>query len=74
MEGVGETLKEAGALCDSDQASLLEKIRDLLIDSGLQKEVQQKAVKYARKLPWDRQVKEHYQIAERLVESKQFSI
>ena len=65
LEGVGEMLKEAGALHDSDQACLLEKIRDLVLDRELQEEVQQSAVNYARALSWENQVQKHYQLAER---------
>ena len=67
LEGVGETLKEAGALYDSDPTHLLEKIRNLVLDTGLQEDVQQRAVGYARELSWENQARKHYQLAERIV-------
>ncbi len=67
LEGVGEMLKEAGALHDSDQNRLVEKIRDLILDPGLQEEVQQRAIDYARELSWENQARKHYRLAERFL-------
>ncbi|HEY91249.1 MAG TPA: hypothetical protein G4O07_05380 [Dehalococcoidia bacterium] len=67
LEGVGEMLQEAGALYDSDQARLTEKIRDLVLDPELQEEVQQRAVDYAGKLSWENQAGKHYRLAERFL-------
>ena len=67
LEGVGETLKEAGALCDSDPRRLLRKTRDLVLDPDLQGRVQERAVDYAEKYSWENQARRHYGLAERLL-------
>jgi len=66
LEGVGETLKEAGALYDSDPQQLLLKIRGLSIDPGLQEAVRKRAMDYAEKYSWGNQVRRHYELAEGL--------
>ncbi len=63
LEGVGETLKEAGALYDSDPGRLLLKIRDLVLDTKLQEKAREKAVDYAKKYSWENQSRRHYRLA-----------
>ncbi|MBC8477358.1 MAG: hypothetical protein H8D49_03335 [Dehalococcoidia bacterium] len=63
LEGVGETLKEAGALYDSDPGRLLLKIRDLVLDPKLQEKARGKAVNYAKKYSWENQARRHYRLA-----------
>ena len=67
LEGVGETLKEAGALCDSDPQRLLLKIRDLILAPELQERVRERAVDYAEKFSWENQARRHYGLAESLL-------
>jgi glycosyltransferase involved in cell wall biosynthesis len=67
LEGVGETLKTAGALYDSDPGRLLLKIRDLVLDPKLQEKVREKAVNYAKKYSWENQARRHYRLAGRLL-------
>jgi len=66
LEGVGETLKEAGVLYDSDPEGLLSKVRDLVLDPTLRQTVQERALEYAAKFSWANQVRKHYQLAERV--------
>jgi hypothetical protein len=67
LEGVGETLKEAGALYDSDPGRLLIKIRELVLDPKLQENVREKAVNYAKKYSWENQALRHYRLAGNLL-------
>lgn len=67
LEGVGETLKGAGVLYDSDPGRLLLKIRDLVLDPKLQEKVRQKAVNYAKKYSWKNQSRRHYRLAGHLL-------
>jgi len=67
LEGVGETLKEAGALYDSDPGRLLLKIRDLVLDPKLQEKVREKTVNYAKKYSWENQARRHYRLAGHLL-------
>ena len=67
LEGVGETLKEAGALYDSDPGRLLLKIRDLALSPKLQEKVREKAVNYAKKYSWENQARRHYRLAGHLL-------
>lgn len=67
LEGVGETLKEAGALYDSDPERLLLKIRELVLAPKLQENAREKAVNYARKYSWENQALRHYRLAGNLL-------
>ncbi len=66
MEGVGEALRDAGALYDTDRTRLTRKIRDLLMEPEQQREVRQMAVDYARRNSWERQAERHRDLAERV--------
>ena len=67
LEGVGETLKDAGAMTDSDPGRLLLKIRDYVLNPWLQFQVEQKALAYARKYSWENQTRLHYQLAQEVL-------
>lgn len=69
LEGVGETLKDAGAMADSDPERLLLKIRDHVLNPLLQHQVEQKALAYAREFSWENQTRLHYQLAQELLSS-----
>ncbi len=66
LEGVGETLREAGALCEVDQDSLFLKIRQVLLDEGLRKEIEQAGVAYAARYSWKNQAQRHRDLAQSL--------
>ena len=63
LEGVGETLREAGALCDVDQDSLLLKIKQALVDEKLRKEIEQAGGAYAARYSWKNQAQRHHELA-----------
>jgi len=67
LEGVGETLREAGALYDSDPQGLVFKIRDLVLTPEMQERVEKQAIDFARKHSWGNQARRHYQLAQLLV-------
>jgi len=64
LEGVGETLKEAGQIADTDINNLTIKIKHLLLDPELQLRTEQKALKYADEFSWESQARRHYELAE----------
>jgi len=67
LEGVGETLKDAGAMTDSDREHLLLKIRDHVLNPLLQHQVEQRALTYARKFAWENQTRLHFQLAQEVL-------
>jgi len=67
LEGVGETLKDAGSMADSDPEHLLLKIRDHVLNPLLQHQVEQKALAYASKFSWENQTRLHYQLAQEVL-------
>ena len=69
LEGVGETLRGAGAMADSDTERLLLKIRDHLLNPLLQYQAEQKALAYARRFSWENQTRLHYQLAREVLSS-----
>jgi hypothetical protein len=69
LEGVGETLKDAGAMADSDPERLLLKIRDHLLNPLLQHQVAQSALAYAQRFSWENQTRLHFQLAEEVLSS-----
>jgi glycosyltransferase involved in cell wall biosynthesis len=69
LEGVGETLKDAGEMADSDPERLLLKIQDHVLNPFLQHRVEQKALAYARRFSWENQTRLHYQLAQEVLSS-----
>jgi hypothetical protein len=67
LEGVGEALKDAGAMTDSDPERLLLKMRDHVLNPWLQFQVEQRALAYASKYSWDNQARLHYQLAQEVL-------
>ncbi len=63
LEGVGETLKEAGALVDTDLRRLLIKVKDVILNPELSKKIEERALKYAAKFSWKNQARRHYELA-----------
>jgi len=70
LEGVGETLKEAGALVDTDLRRLLMKVKDVILNPELNEKIEEKALKYAAKFSWKNQARRHYELAERVSASE----
>ena len=67
LEGVGETLKEAGGLVDTDLRQLLLKIRNLILNPELGERLEEAALKYAAEFSWERQARRHYELAEHIL-------
>jgi glycosyltransferase involved in cell wall biosynthesis len=70
IEGVGETLKDAGAAVDSNMETLISKMKTLITNPELAEDVAEKALYYAEDYSWENQVRRHYELAGRLVCSK----
>jgi glycosyltransferase involved in cell wall biosynthesis len=66
MEGVGETLKEAGQVVDADLDRLLLKTKNLILNPELGEKLEETASKYAEEYSWKKQAQRHYQLAERI--------
>ena len=64
LEGVGETLREAGQLYDGDPDCLVSKVAELLGDPEMAAVVEQNAARYANRFSWFNQARRHYEIAE----------
>ena len=67
LEGVGETLKEAGQLVDTDLLNLLLSVRDLILNPKIALKAEEKALKYATELSWNRQALKHQKLAEKIL-------
>ena len=67
LEGVGETLEEAGEPVDTDLGNLLLKIRDLILYPELGEKLDMTALEYATEYSWEKQTGRHYEIAEKIV-------
>ena len=63
LEGVGETLKEAGALVDTDLKRLLIKVKDIILNPTLSEKVEERALQYAAKFSFKNQARRHYELA-----------
>lgn len=70
LEGVGETLKEAGGLVDTDLRRLLLKIREIIINPALRERMEGAVLKYAAEFSWKNQSRRHYELAERILRTK----
>ena len=64
LEGVGETLKEAGGLADKDLWRLLTQMRNQIINPVLGEEREEAARQYAMRLSWQKQAQLHCELAE----------
>ncbi|MFC2027100.1 hypothetical protein ACFLU3_00275 [Chloroflexota bacterium] len=69
MEGVGETLKEAGQLVDANLEHVITRMRDLVLNPDIADVVEESAIEYATKYSWKHQTLAHYQLAEQLTHS-----
>ncbi|MBT4511336.1 MAG: hypothetical protein HOC20_03885 [Chloroflexi bacterium] len=67
LEGVGETLEEAGQLVDTDLLNLLLSVRDLILNPKIALKAEEKALKYAIELSWKRQALKHHKLAQNIL-------
>jgi len=67
LEGVGEAVKEAGGIVDTDLKHLLFKITNLILNPGLGEGIEQRALSYAVEFSWKNQARRHYELAERIL-------
>jgi len=66
LEGVGETLKEAGGLAETDLRKLVMNMRNIVLDPGLSVRMEERALCYAGRFSWKIQARRHYELAEEL--------
>ena len=66
MEGLGETMKMAGALACADFEQVIVSLKELILDSNLRNEMSERAVRYAEEFSWGNQALQHFELAERL--------
>jgi hypothetical protein len=64
LEGVGETLREAGGLADKDLWRLLTQMKNQIINPVLGKEREDAARQYAARLSWQKQAQLHCDLAD----------
>ena len=67
LEGVGETLKEAGELVDTNLRHLLLKTKNLILHSELRERLDNTVLRYAMEFSWQKQARRHYELAELVV-------
>jgi len=63
LEGVGETLREAGQITDTDLERLVGKVARLIRDPVFARSVQEKALAHAARYSWERQARAHRELA-----------
>ncbi len=69
LEGVGETIKEAGGIVDTEPEGLLLKIKELIFSPTLGKKIEREILKYAGEFSWKNQSLRHYELAQRILQS-----
>ena len=67
LEGVGETLREARQLTDSNLIYLLTKIQQVIINPELAEIAEERALNYAAEFSWENQIRRHYELAEHIL-------
>lgn len=67
IEGVGETLKNAGAIADARQDNLLYKIRDLIKNPQMAEKIEEDALSYASMFSWKNQALRHRWLAQQTI-------
>jgi hypothetical protein len=67
IEGVGETLKDTGAVVDADLTRLMVKMKNLIINPEFADYIAEKALDYAEEYSWENQVQRHNEMAEHLI-------
>lgn len=71
LEGVAETLKEAGQIADIDLNHLTARIATLVGDPPLREQVEAGALGCSTQFSWESQAWKHYQLGERVLAAKQ---
>jgi hypothetical protein len=66
LEGVGETLREAGQPVDTDLRRLIAKAGEVITRPELMDMIAARALSYAREFSWESQAQRHYELAERI--------
>ena len=64
LEGVGETLREAGEMADTDLNRLMMQIREFILHPELAERIEYSALKYALEFSWNNQARRHYELAD----------
>ena len=64
IEGVGETLKEAGQLTDTDFSRLMMQTRNLILKPEIGSWMEKKALEYAARFSWKNQAQKHLELAQ----------
>jgi len=67
LEGVGETLKEAGELLSTDLRHLLLMTRNLILNRELGERLEKAVLEYAEEFSWEKQARRHYELAEHIL-------
>jgi glycosyltransferase involved in cell wall biosynthesis len=67
IEGVGETLKDAGAVVDADLTRLMLKMKNLIINPEFTEGISEGALDYAKEYSWENQVRQHYELAKHII-------
>ena len=67
LEGVGETLKDAGGMVDTSLRRLMLKMRETVLDPELAERIAESALTYAAEYSWKNQARRHFELAECLV-------
>jgi len=66
MEGSGEMLKEAGAISGKSLETVISGIASLINNPEVGQAMEEQALKYAAKLSWENQARQHWEIATKL--------
>ena len=66
LEGVGETLHDAGQITDTNIDNLTIKIKDFILNPKSQQNLEKKAQIYANQYSWHNQVKRHYALSDEI--------
>jgi len=67
LEGVGETLKEAGEIADTTLWNLLLKMKELILNPGLRENLEETVRQYAARFSWKKQARLHYELSEHVL-------
>ena len=71
LEGVGETLKEAGGVTSINLKQLVAELKELIQSPRLIQKRREKILEYAAKFSWRNQALSHYELADKVVRGRQ---
>jgi hypothetical protein len=74
LEGVGETLKEAGQLAETDLSILEVRLKELILNPDLPDRLETNALNYARMFSWENQIDRHYGLARKVLSPSKVSL